>query len=137
MATKRKRRKTSISGYFKAIFAEQPRLLWERSNEALYQQWLADHPGQKEVPLRVKQGLSNVKSVLRSKGGPKQSEKALHLANGASHSPRRLPVTVLEKLELQIDECLSLARSANAEALSEVASDLRKARNAVVWKQGM
>lgn len=137
MVTKmRKRRKRkSIAGYFKAILAERPELLHERSNDELYKLWLADHPKAKEVPLKVKQGLSNVKSTLRNKKGGKKS-KALALANGVPHRAGHLPASALEKLELQIDECIYLARDAAPEALDEVINDLRKARNIVIWKQG-
>src|SRR4051794_22214529 len=58
----------SISGYFRRIFVENPRLLWSRGNEELYTRWLVDHPEHIEVPMRIKQCLANVKSVLRMKG---------------------------------------------------------------------
>src|SRR3712207_840190 len=61
----------SIQGYFRPIFKENPKLLRERSNEELYQRWLKDHPGETVVPERVKQGLSNLKTVLRKKLGAK------------------------------------------------------------------
>src|SRR4051812_11740818 len=44
----------SVAGYFKRIFAEDPKLLKERSNEKLLERWLADHPGHTEVPQSVK-----------------------------------------------------------------------------------
>src|SRR6266849_2253867 len=70
----------SISGYFRKIFEENPKLLKGRSNEELLKRWLADHPGQKEVPEKVKNNLANVKSVLRKKkrkkgGRPPQAEQ--------------------------------------------------------------
>ena len=40
----------SIQGYFRRIFKEKPKLLRERSNKPLLDRWLADHPGEKEVP---------------------------------------------------------------------------------------
>jgi len=57
----------SIQGYFRPIFQENPELLKERSNESLYQMWLNDHPGESVVPEKVKQSLSNLKSILRKK----------------------------------------------------------------------
>jgi hypothetical protein len=44
----------TVSGYFRRIFKENPRLLKERSNDELLKRWLADHPGHKEVPQTVK-----------------------------------------------------------------------------------
>src|SRR5260370_220760 len=55
----------SISGYFKGKFAERPELLRRRDNHELYVLWLEDHPEYAEVPLNVKQGLSNIKSSPR------------------------------------------------------------------------
>src|SRR3954471_12397394 len=57
----------TVSGYFRQVFQENPRLLRERSNQPLLDRWLADHPGETEVPKAVKQNLANIKSVLRSK----------------------------------------------------------------------
>src|SRR2546430_2861330 len=57
----------SIQGYFRPIFQQNPKLLKQRSNEPLYERWLRDHPGEKEVPERVRQGLSNLESVLPAK----------------------------------------------------------------------
>src|SRR5437016_2314184 len=75
--TKRRRKGggESISGYFKAIFVEKPALLKQRSNAELFERWLKDHPGHKEVPLTVKQGLSNIKSALRNKKRGKKGGK--------------------------------------------------------------
>ena len=50
----------SISGYFRKVFAENPRWLDSRSNDQLFVRWLKDHPGEKEVPEKVRQNLSNV-----------------------------------------------------------------------------
>ena len=55
----------NISGYFRQVFKENPKWLEGRSNDEVLARWLKDHPGEKEVPKRVKQNLSNVKSVLR------------------------------------------------------------------------
>ena len=43
----------TVSGYFRRIFKENPRLLKERSNDELLRRWLADHPGHREVPQKV------------------------------------------------------------------------------------
>src|SRR5262245_23917463 len=67
MARKSKSDGQSVQGYFRKIFDEDPKLLKKRSNDELYERWLKDHPGETEVPLRVKQGLSNLKSVMRNR----------------------------------------------------------------------
>src|SRR4051812_6761144 len=59
----------SIAGYFRKVFEEDPKLLKQRSNDALLARWLADHPGHGEVPQKVKVGLQNIKSVLRKERG--------------------------------------------------------------------
>src|SRR5579859_3932531 len=59
------------SGYFRRVFKENPQLLGSKSNNALFSRWLADHPGQTEVPKNVKGILFNIKSVLRKKGRKK------------------------------------------------------------------
>src|SRR6476620_9101867 len=40
----------TISGYFRRLFEENPQWLEERSNQALLDRWLKDHPGETEVP---------------------------------------------------------------------------------------
>src|SRR5438067_156504 len=112
MAKKKAARAGSVSGYFRKIFVERPDLLRKRSNDFLFQRWLEDHPGQKEIPLNVRQGLSNIKSSLRKKrkkGGKRGrlSRAASAAANGVAPKTGRVPRTVLEKLEVQIDACLS------------------------------
>jgi hypothetical protein len=56
----------TVASYFRKVFAENPNLLNERSNEELYRRWLADHPGHTEVPDRVRIVLHNIKSVLKN-----------------------------------------------------------------------
>ena len=129
----------SIQGYFRNIFHEKPKLLKERSNEELLAHWRADHPNEKEVPQRVKTGLANLKSVLRSKGRKKKAAKAARVGSASplASKPRLLPLkSKLETLEEQIDECLTYSRSLDREGLEDVITHLRKARNAVVWKMG-
>ena len=127
----------TVSGYFRKLFEENPKWLAERSNQALLDRWLRDHPGEQEVPVRVKQNLSNVKSVLRTKlrrkpGRPKkESQPAAAPADASRRGVRRL-----ESLEEQIDECLVLAKELDREGLASVIALLRRARNEVVWKMG-
>jgi hypothetical protein len=137
----------SVAGYFRNIFAQNRNLLWERSNDQLFKQWLDDHPGHTEVPPKVKQNLQNIKSVLRKedrkrrKGGrPKKSAAAPTGAVAGAAPANQVAETVtgapLEGLEIAIDDCMVLARGIDAERLHDVIAHLRRARNAVVWMQG-
>ena len=127
----------NIAGYFRPIFQENPELLKSRSNEELLKRWLADHPGEREVPARVKQGLANLKSVLRSKRRRRRRvEEVNAAANGVAPALRKRALGSLEQLEVQIDDCIMFARSHDREGLDEVINHLRRARNAVVWKLG-
>jgi hypothetical protein len=130
----------SISGYFRKVFEENPKFLTSRSNDELLKRWLADHPGEKEVPKNVKANLSNLKSVMRSKGRKKKAKAAIAAASvpGAKKiaSLTHHSKSKLELLEEQIDESLTAARFLDKEGLADVILHLRKARNAVVWKMG-
>jgi hypothetical protein len=129
----------SISGYFRKIFLENPKLLKQRSNDELLRLWLADHPGHTDVPQKIKNNLANIKSVMRKKlrkrgGRPPKSEQPVGFVGEVARakvSPRGL-----EALEEQIDECLDAAKRLDREGLSEVISLLRRARNSVVWLGG-
>jgi hypothetical protein len=127
----------NISAYFRRVFHENPKLLKGRSNEELLNRWLADHPGEKEVPKSAKNGLQNIKSILRSK---KRKRKAAATAETAPVT-KALPRPAhrkghLEQLEEKIDEVLTVARSFEDEGLEGVVNHLRRARNEVVWKLG-
>jgi hypothetical protein len=101
----------TVSGYFRKIFKENPRLLKERSNDDLLRRWLADHPDHKDVPQRVKNNLANVKSILRKKrrkgGRPKSEQPSAAVSEIAT---KKVAPKGLEALEEQIDECLDLAK---------------------------
>jgi hypothetical protein len=130
----------SVASYFKAIFKENPTLLDTRSNDEILLRWLKDHPGEKTVPARIKGNLSNVKSVLRKKRrkkpGRKPGQQAVAAAMIVAAEPTRISTKGFEKLEEQIDDCLTAARGLQNEALAGVIVLLRRARNAVVWKLG-
>ena len=126
----------SIQGYFRQILNENPKLLKQRSNEELYRRWLADHPDEKEVPDRVKQGLANLKSLLRRRS---RRMKRVRDQNGhqvvaalavTKAAPR--PAANLFKLESQIDEALLTARNLDPTGLEDVIKLLRSARNKVI-----
>jgi hypothetical protein len=128
----------TISGYFRKVFKENPKLLHTRSNEELLRRWLQDHPGEKEVPNRVKVGLSNIKSVLRKKAkkrGRKKAQQAVPSPGNGAATPRQA-AKGLDHLEESIDACLDLARKLDREGLASVIGLLRRARNEVVWKMG-
>jgi hypothetical protein len=128
----------TVSGYFRKIFKENPKLLKERSNDELLQRWLADHPDQKEVPQKVKNNLANIKSVLRKqrrKGGGRPNAEQPVVAVSAVAAPK-VAARGLQDLEEQIDDCLDHARRLDREGLADVIGLLRRARNAVVWKMG-
>jgi hypothetical protein len=132
----------SVSGYFRRLFRENPKLLRAPSSQPLLDRYLEDHPEETEVPKRVIQILYNVKSILRSKKR-KRKAKALQETPAATGNfdvspPRESTVSnELEVLEEQIDECLSLAKSLDREGLENVINHLRRARNEVVVKQSM
>ena len=127
----------SVSGYFKQIFKERPDLLNSGSNTALFERWLQDHPGEKNVPDRVKSILSNVKSIVRRKRRKKsRKEKAPELPTLVAPQALTVPLTKLEALEEQIDNCLTFAKRLDREGLADIVSLLRRARNGVVWKIG-
>jgi hypothetical protein len=139
-----------VSGYFRKVFKENPKLLSGRSNTVLLERWLADHPGEKEVPQKVRANLSNIKSVLRQKarkkgGRPKktaevseatETQAAGHSALKQAAATNNSAPSPLEQLEEQIDDCLSLAKSLGRKRLAHVISMLRHARNLVVWQHG-
>ncbi len=136
-------RSETTAGYFRRIFKENPSLLKERSNEVLLTRWLADHQNHKEVPQTIKNNLSNLKSVLRSKKRKKVALRAEEAKPYAPTSQPAMPVarkatgtTKLDDLELQIDECLILAKRVDREGLESVIHHLRLARNQVVSKIG-
>jgi hypothetical protein len=125
----------NISAYFRGVFERHPHLLDSRSNDEILQHWRDDHPGEREIPKRVKTGLMNIKSVLRSKrrrrGRPKKSAAGAVASDQARISPRSLG-----QLEEHIDESLWMARNIDLEGLADIIQLLRKARNEVVWKMG-
>ena len=131
----------NISGYIRRLFKENPKWLATRSNDEILARWLKDHPGEKEVPHRVKKNLSNVKSLLRQARGkkpgePKQESQLAGPTAATSAAAPRKGVRGLETLEEQLDECLTLAKNLDREGLSSVINLLRRARNEVVWKMG-
>jgi hypothetical protein len=132
----------TVGGYFRRVFRENPAWLDGRSNAEVLKRWLADHPGEQEVPDRIKNIMSNVKSILRNKERQKppkrpKTEKAAPTTPPVEvTSPPKSVAKGLEALEERIDGCLMLARGLNREELAEVVALLRQARNRVVWQLG-
>jgi hypothetical protein len=127
-------------GYFRPILEANPKYVKNRKNDELYELWLKDHPGFKEVPQQVRNGLSNLKSTLRAKRRKGKGKRAGHKpeANGGAVPPKRLGRPAggqLERLEEQIDECLARAKSLDPEGLMDIIHLLRRARNRVVMNQ--
>jgi hypothetical protein len=129
-----KRRRGNRSGYYRQLFTDHPEWLNISSNAAVVEQWKKDHPG-KEMDIREKQAMANVKSNMRSasRGGSKRGRKLLRHVTAAGV---RTGNSTLVSLEMRIDDCLSLARQMDPAGLEHVIKSLRRARNDVVLKSG-
>src|SRR5262245_32199842 len=143
MATTKSGKGESTQGYFRSIFKENPKLLKQRSNDELFERWLKDHPGEKEVPQKVKQGLSNLKSVLRNRRKKRRKLKeetaGVGTGNGMTGAIRESGpkgTNALVRLESQIDDALLSARQIDSAGLEAVIGLLRSARNRVIVQLG-
>jgi hypothetical protein len=135
-----------IAPYFRQIFSANRKLLTGRSNKEVLKKWLDDHPGYSEVPENVRASMGNVKSNMRSKLHIRRrkkvaAEEAAGTTAGKSKTSPLLSANAadndLEKLEIMIDNCLTIARSLDRKGkLNNVVGALRIARNRVVWKLG-
>jgi hypothetical protein len=136
----------NTSAYFRRLFREDIKLLKGSDNSELFQRWLQDHPGHREVPVKVTYILHAVKTRLRQKRRQRRAERAA--ATPAAVAPvvsataapgpaaARRAGASLTRLEEQIDACLAVAREMDPEGLAEVIERLRAARNAVVRMAG-
>lgn len=139
-ASESENKRGSVMGYFRTIFQENPKWLHERSNDKVTARWLQDNPSYSEMPKNVKNTLANLKSNLRKKSRSSSGRKAKvdeTTVGGEVLASAKPKVKGLDVLEIQIDECLTLARNIDREALQEIIRLLRRARNEVVWKSGM
>jgi hypothetical protein len=143
----------SVSGWFRQLYDADHELLKHSTNEPVLERWRAAHAGQ-EVTKKIRQAQANIKSVLRKKYKIGQYKKGKggrkpRVAAGAGEStvrtaPRTARSGTLERLEMLIDDCLTLARSQreqhrsdSAEGyLDEAVRHLRIARNRVVMALG-
>jgi hypothetical protein len=125
--------------YFRKIFGENPQWLDQKSNEQVINRYKADHNMGADdiVEKRIKDAMANTKSQLRKamrgpgKGKRRGKRKMAAIATGGNKTS-----ATFVALELQIDDCLSLARHLDPTGLDSVIKHLRKARNEVVWKLG-
>ena len=132
----------TVMGYFRRIYDENPKWLKIRSNEEVFRRWLADHPDHTEVPDRIKNGLANLKSILRKekkkgkgKGKAKGEAKVAAVAAPSNGVPGvHLSTSKLEALEQQIDDCIALAKGLDREGLENIIRSLHRARNEVVLR---
>jgi hypothetical protein len=90
----------------------------------------------KQPPERIRQNLSNVKSVLRKRGRKRARRKEEEEASPARPVKRRHTMGSLEALEEHIEEALTIARVLDRDVLHHVIQLLRRAPNEVVWKLG-
>src|SRR5262245_10112463 len=122
-----KEKPQSTSAYFRQLFTQNPEWLDGPSNAAVMERWKSDHPG-KDWAKNIQQGMANVKSKMRKelgRGGRRRRRRrrgAGAARSGAGAAPQaaaraRSPFNVLEKLELVIDEGLSLAVAQRNETL--------------------
>jgi hypothetical protein len=132
MARRRRRRRgQSVMGYFRQIFEQHPEWLKEKSNDLVLAQYRQDNKlaADAAVDSRIKQNLANTKSIMRKHS--RTGGKARLQAAVAGLSGKRL-----ESLEVLIDDCITLAKNLDREALHRVIDHLRTARNLVVWRLG-
>lgn len=125
-----RRKRGSVSGYFRQLFDQHPEWLEGRSNDAILEQYRNDHGIAKDgaVPQSIKNNLANLKSALRKKSKIRGGKKMVKVSQVSGSK--------LEALEELIDECLTLAKTLDREGLDQVIRKLRSARNDVVWKLG-
>jgi uncharacterized protein (UPF0147 family) len=128
---RRKRRRGSISAYFREVFQKHPEWLKGKSNQAVLSQYRTDHSigTDAEIPKNIRNNLANLKSILRKKSRGRTGTSSIKVSATAS-------ATKLEALEELIDECLTQAKTLDREGLHNVIRNLRSARNEVVWKMG-
>lgn len=131
MAKRKRRKKASVGGYFREVFAAHPEWLKVKSNAAVLSKYRVDHGLGAEaiVPKNIVANLANVKSVLRKKGRVKTGARLINVTTAPSAGK-------LEALEELIDECLTMAKNIDRSGLEHIIGKLRTARNEVVWKLG-
>jgi len=143
------KKKVSLTSIFREIYDADTSLLALPTNDDIYIRYKVKTG--KDVDAKAKQVNANLKSILRkqlgvSKGsngkpaavktrvgrpaGTTATVKAAAPAKVAVHAP----ISKLEQLEENIDECLTFAKNLDRTGLESVINNLRRARNEVVWK---
>ena len=129
---KTKSRPESVSGYFRKLFETESELLDHGKNDVILARWKADHPGE-PVTDKVKNNMSNTKSVVRKKLGKIKRRRRHHANDGVASAPKvhkvRTTIATLEKLEGLIDQCLSVARAHETPGLALSIKNLLAARS--------
>ncbi len=132
----------NISKYWKDFYGKRPDLLPLRSNDEAIAQWRADHGGS-EIPANVLNGLTNVKSHLRTAGKVKKKRgrpRKHPLPGDVTAAPAatrvvKAPSKLLETLEDQIDVCLGLI--GGQEELGKITAALKHARRLAIMHMGI
>jgi hypothetical protein len=136
----------SVAGYFRGVFKDRPEWLWEKSNDVILARYREDHEmgPNAAVDSKIKANLANLKSVLRKQSRKKKKVGRPAGSGGPVVMSAGVPAPVirrttngkLEALEEMIDDCLTMAKGQDRDALHDVIQMLRRARNTVVWKLG-
>jgi hypothetical protein len=140
---KTKEKGQSFASVIRGYYQENPEWLRTPSNDDLIARFKKDHPGE-QWTKKHQQGAANEKTKLRKKAGLVHRRRRRRgrpaAGEGAANESRvtrvRASAGVLEQLELQIDECLSLAARQGKPELEGVVKALRVARRGVAWAMG-
>ena len=134
----KKSKEGSSYSYIKQLFLDHPELLKEKSNAAILARYRADHGLPEDAPVEKKviNNLANLKSVMRKLLRKKKVVKDAVTTEGERRGRPTKQASMLEQLEVQIDDVLSFAKGQNNEGLLPAIHLLRAARNKVVWLQG-
>ncbi len=83
----------SVGGYFRNLYQDNPQLLKAATNDEVLERWLVDHPGETDVPQRIKNILYNPggwqKAYPTRDGGTTRQPAGA----AAGCPPRRRPAT--------------------------------------------
>jgi hypothetical protein len=126
--------------YFRKVFEEHPEWLREKSNDQVLARYREDHGLGDDDPItfQIRSRLANLKSVLRKKYkiGRKKKRAPQPEVSEIVLSPAEIFQAEMERLEEQIDDCLTFAKNLDRKKLASVIHHLRRARNQVVWMGG-
>ncbi len=134
----KKSKEGSSYSYIKQLFLDHPELLKEKSNAAILARYRADHglPEDAVLEKKVMNNLANLKSTMRKAQRKRKLAKDAVRPESERRGRPAKQTSVLERLEVMIDDALSYAKSQANEGLIPAINLLRTARNKVVWLQG-